>query len=77
MDREFVERKFQELPKLELFIGAGTISLRMARDILGIDRYAMYSLFKDLLLAGAVTACSGSTFRATPELRAFLDERRK
>jgi site-specific DNA-adenine methylase len=77
VDERIVTKRFQEHPKLEIFIGAGTISLRMAREILGVDRYYMYDLFKELVLAGAIVACSGNTFRATTELKDFLKQRRQ
>ena len=68
---------FEKYPKLETFIGAGTISLKMSREILDVDRYFMYDMFLELLQAGAVTASGGSGFRATKALQAFLRERRE
>ena len=41
MDREVVLKWFDRYPDLEKFIGAGTISLKMAREILDVDRYFM------------------------------------
>lgn len=76
MEREVVVKWFEKYPKLETFIGAGTISLKMSRDILGIDRYYMYDIFLELVQAGAVLGCGSSCFRATRELQAFLKERR-
>ena len=68
---------FEKYPKLETFIGAGTISLKMAREILDVDRYFMYDMFLELVQAGAVTASGGSGFRATKALQALLKERRE
>lgn len=76
MDTEKVLKWFNIYPDLEKFIGAGTISLKMAREILGVDRYFMYDLFKDLVVAGAVTPSGTSSFRATKELQELLKERR-
>lgn len=76
MNTEIVLKWFEKYPKLETFIGAGTISLKMAREILDVDRYFMYDIFKELLSAGAVTASGTNAFRATKELQALLRERR-
>ena len=75
-DEEVVLKWFEKYPKLETFIGAGTISLKMAREILGIDRYFMYDIFCELGQAGAVTSSGSNGFRATKPLQAFLRERR-
>ena len=48
----------------------------MAREILDVDRYFMYDIFKELLTAGAVTASGSNAWRATKELQEFLKERR-
>lgn len=77
MDKKVVLKWFEKYPDLEKFIGAGTISLKMSREILGVDRYFMYDIFKELLTAGAVTSSGSNAFRATPELRKFLAERRE
>lgn len=74
---EIVNKWFDKYPKLETFIGAGTISLKMAREILDVDRYFMYDMFLELVQAGAVTASGGSGFRATKALQIFLRERRE
>lgn len=76
MDREVVLKWFDRYPDLEKFIGAGTISLKMAREILDVDRYFMYDMFKELVVAGAVTASGANGWRATKELQEFLKERR-
>lgn len=76
MDRQVVEKWFTKYPKLETFIGAGTISLKMAREILEVDRYFMYDIFKELVVAGAVTPSGSNAFRATKELQELLKERR-
>jgi hypothetical protein len=76
MDREIVEKWFERYPKLETFIGAGTISLKMARQILEVDRYFMYDMYLELVTAGAVYASGSNAFRATKDLQAFLEARR-
>lgn len=77
LNKEIVLKWFNKYPKLETFIGAGTISLKMAREILDVDRYFMYDMFLELVTAGAVTASGGSGFRATKALQTFLRERRE
>lgn len=77
MDKEVVLKWFQKYPDLEKFIGAGTISLKRAREILGVDRWFMSDMFNELLMAGAVTASGANAWRATEELQNFLKERRE
>lgn len=76
MDRAVVLKWFNKYPELETFIGAGTISLKAARMILDVDRLFMYDIYLELLQAGAITSCGANTFRATPELRNYLAERK-
>lgn len=76
MDIVTIEKWFERYPKLEHFIAAGTISLKMAREILEVDRYFMYDMFLELVTAGAVTSSGSNSFRATQELRDYLNERR-
>lgn len=76
MDRAVVLKWFTKYPKLETFIGAGTISLKMSRKILDVDRYFMYDMFCELVTAGAIKPSGNNGFRATKELQEFLEERR-
>lgn len=76
-DKTVVLKWFEKYPKLEAFIGAGTISLKMAREIIGVDRYFMYDIYKELVVAGAVTPSGNNGWRATKELQEFLTERRE
>ena len=77
LDEKIVEKWFEKYPKLENFIDAGTISLKMAREILDVDRYFMYDVYKELVIAGAITASGNNSWRATPQLKEYLKERRK
>lgn len=77
LNKEIIDKWFNAYPKLETFIGAGTISLKMAREILNVDRYFMYDIYKELVVAGAVTACGNNAWRATAELKDYLKERRE
>lgn len=76
MDKKVVDKWFKRYPKLETFIGAGTISLKMARKILDVDRYFMFDMFCELVEAGAVYKSGSNNFRATKDLQQYLDERR-
>ena len=76
-DEEVVLKWFEKYPKLETFIGAGTISLKMAREILDVDRYFMYDIYKELLAGGVVTASGTNAWRATAELKEYLKERKE
>ena len=77
MDTNIVDKWFDKYPKLETFIAAGTISLKMAREILGVDRYFMYDIYKELVTAGAITPSGNNAWRATKELKIYLKERNK
>lgn len=77
MDKQVVDKWFTRYPKLETFICAGTISLKMAREILEVDRWFMNDMFRELVLAGAVRGSSSNTWRATPELKDYVAERRR
>ena len=77
LDVDIVLKWFDRYPKLENFIDAGTISLKMAREILDVDRYFMYDMYKELLMAGAITSSGNNCWRATPALKALLKERRQ
>lgn len=77
MDIQVVEKWLTKYPKLENFMDAGTISLKMAREILDVDRYFMYDMFKEFITAGAVTASGTNSWRATKELKEYLKDRRE
>ena len=76
LDKLCVDKYFKKHPKLEVFIGAGTISLKMSRKILDVDRYYMFDVFCDLVEAGAVYKSGCNNWRATKELQEYLNERR-
>lgn len=77
MDFDTVNKWLQKYPDLEKFMDAGTISLKMAREILDVDRYFMYDMFKELVVAGAVTASGTNSWRATKALKDYLKQRRE
>ena len=76
-DVQVVEKWLDKYPKLENFMDAGTISLKMAREILEVDRWYMYDMFKEFVQAGAVTASGTNSRRATKELKEYLKQRRE
>lgn len=75
MDKQVVDKWLTKYPKLETFIAAGTISLKMAREIIDVDRYFMYDIYKELVVAGAITPSGSNGWRATAELKEYLKER--
>ena len=77
MDIKVVEKWFERYPDLMKFIDAGTISLKMAREILGVDRYFMYDMYKELIVAGAIYPSGNNSWRASVELKEYLKERRR
>ncbi len=76
MNEVKVIQLFEKYPKLEVFVAAGTISLKAARTILDIDRWLMYDIFVELIEAQAVFPQGSTTWRATPELKKFLEVRK-
>lgn len=76
MNVSIVEKWLDRYPDLAKFMDAGTISLKMAREIIDVDRYFMYDIFKELLVAGAVTSSGNNSWRATPELKEYLRQKR-
>lgn len=77
MDVKVVEKWLEQYPLLENFMDAGTISLKMAREIIDVDRYFMYDMFKEFITAGAVISCGSNSWRATKELKEYLKKRRE
>ena len=76
LDKAAVEKWFNRYPKLEAFICAGTVSLKMSRDLLLIDRYEMYDIYLELVEANAVYPSGSNCFRASAELKQFVLSRR-
>lgn len=73
-----LERVFSRYPKMPGFITVGNISLKMARELLDIDRYEMRLIFLELVETNLIKVTSGcNSFRATPELREYMIQRRE
>lgn len=77
MDVKVVDKWLERYPAMENFMDAGTISLKMAREIIDVDRWFMDDIFKELIMAGAVTASGTRAWRATKELKEYLKVRRE
>lgn len=77
LDTFTVDLWFSRYPDLERIICAGTLSLKDVREIIGVDRYEMKDIYRDLLVAGAVYGSGSGQFRASKELREYVAERRK
>lgn len=75
MNKEIIDDLLFKFPVLEIALQAGTISIKMVREMLDVDRYYMQDLYKKLVMARAVIGVSSSTFKGTPELLAYLKER--
>lgn len=76
MNKQTVDKWLNRYPKLEVFICSGTVSLKMAREILLIDRYEMYDIFLELVEAQAVYGSGSNCMRATKELKDYIMQRR-
>lgn len=72
---EAVEPILTKYPELDVALRAGIVSLKLVRDLLGIDRYLMQDIYKELIKAGAVVGTSSSCFRASPAMQEYLKER--
>lgn len=76
MNKQMVDKYFMRYPKLEIVCCAGTISLKAAREIIGISRVDMHMAFLDLIEAEAIKSCGNACMRATPALKEYVAERR-
>lgn len=73
---EVVEGYLKKFPELDVVLRAGIVSMKMTRELLGLTRVEMQDMYKRLVLAGAVVGSSSSCFRASKELREYLDQRK-
>ena len=76
MDVALVERMFSRYSKLDPIICAGTVSLQANRELLCIDRYECYQMYLDLLEAGAIYGSGSNCYRATPQLKEYMRQRK-
>lgn len=76
-DRQKVEKILDRYPQLEIVLSGGMVSKKLCRELLDIDKWLMDELYKDLLLAGAITGTSSSTFKAKKDTLALIKMRRK
>ena len=75
LDTKMVDNIMAEYPVLEIALQSGVVSIKMVRELLNVDRWYMQDLYKQLVMAGAVTGVSTSAFRATQQLTMYLKSR--
>ena len=75
-DKTKVERVLNRYPQLEIIMLSGAVSKKMCRELLDIDKWLMDELYKDLILAGAVTGVSSSMFKAKEDTVLLIRQRR-
>lgn len=74
-DKDKVSKILDRYPQLEILLHGGMISKKMCREVLDIDKYLMDDIYKDLLMAGAITGTSSSCFRAKPDTITLIKQR--
>lgn len=75
LDKKIVDKWVDKFPKLEIALLAGVVGMKMIRELIGVDKWYMQDIYKELVLAGAVEGASSSYFRATKECKLYLQER--
>lgn len=75
LDKAHLDKILERDPKLEIVLRSGVVSMKMARRVLAIDKWAMEELYQDLIEAQAVKGVSSSNFKATPETLEYLEAR--
>lgn len=76
LDKKIIDPILEKYPLLEIVLQAGVVSIKMVREMLGVDRWFMQDeIYPKLILARAVQGVSSSTFKASPEMLAYLKER--
>lgn len=75
-DRAKVEKILDKYPQLEIVMLGGMVSKKLCRELLDIDRWLMDDVYKELLLAGAISGTSSSSFRAKADTLTLIKERR-
>jgi glycerol-3-phosphate dehydrogenase len=74
-DFKKLEEQLEKYPGLDYILLGGVVSSKLCRTILDIDKWLMDDLKKDLLMALCIKGISNSTFRAVPEVIAYIQER--
>lgn len=72
---EVLEKLLTKYPGLDFLLLGGVVTSKMCRTILDIDRWEMQDLQKDLLMALCIKGINNSTFRAVPQVEAYIQER--
>lgn len=76
LDVKKLDELLDTYPQLEIILLSGMVSMKMCRELLNIDRWLMNDIYKELVLAQAVTGISSSCFRAKPDAITRIKERR-
>lgn len=76
LDVEKLNKLLDTYPQLEIILLSGMVSMKMCRELLDIDRWLMNDIYKELILAQAVTGISSSCFRAKQDTILTIKERR-
>ena len=75
LNEEKLEELLASYPLLEVLLQAGTVSNKIVREVLEIDRWLMQELQQKMLLNGIIIGVTGSTFRASFETLEYLRRR--
>lgn len=76
LNEEELEKMLVKYPLMEVLLQAGTISNRIVREVLDIDKWLMQELQTYMLLNGIALGVSSTTFKATEETVAYLKGRK-
>lgn len=76
LNEERLEEMLKQYPQLAIALCAGVVSVKMARELIDVDRWYMSDLYKELIKCGAVEGTSSSCFKATKEAREYIKARR-
>lgn len=74
-NKEVVEKYLDKYPQLEISLLSGVVSMKMVRELIGVDRWLMQDIYKDLMVAGAVRGTSSTYFKASKDCVSYLQER--
>jgi hypothetical protein len=72
MDKSRLDKCIDAYPMLVPVLRGGSISRKVTREILGIDKYLMDELFIELLTSGAIVTSPSGYFRASLECIEYL-----
>ncbi|OQA51148.1 MAG: hypothetical protein BWY47_00195 [Bacteroidetes bacterium ADurb.Bin302] len=68
-----VDKFIEKYPQLKQLLRSGSLTPKVTRIILDIDRWLMEELYAQMLLAGAIKGYASGSFRATEECLEYLE----